>query len=88
MCKGWTRGSPHAPKAVILIRLLVGLVFLEEGVQKFLFPGVMGAGRFARIGIPAPQAMAPFVSVIETVCGTMLVIGPRGGKAARCSRGS
>jgi DoxX-like protein len=65
----------RAPRAVILIRLLVGLVFLEEGVQKFLFPGVMGAGRFARIGIPVPEAMAPFVSVIETACGAMLVVG-------------
>ena len=36
--------SPSGPRAVILIRLLVGLVFFEEGVQKFLFPAVMGRG--------------------------------------------
>jgi uncharacterized membrane protein YphA (DoxX/SURF4 family) len=60
---------------VILIRLLVGLVFFEEGLQKLLFPSVMGAGRFARIGIPAPDALGPFVAVVEIVCGAMLVLG-------------
>lgn len=44
----------RAPRAVFLVRLAVGIVFLSEGVQKFLFPGPLGAGRFARIGIPAP----------------------------------
>jgi uncharacterized membrane protein YphA (DoxX/SURF4 family) len=60
---------------VILIRLLVGLVFFEEGVQKFLFPALMGAGRFARIGIPAPETMGPLVGVVEIVCGALLVLG-------------
>jgi uncharacterized membrane protein YphA (DoxX/SURF4 family) len=67
--------SPEAPRAAILIRLLVGLVFFEEGIQKFLVPAVMGAGRFACIGIPAPDVMGPFVGVIEIVCGALLVLG-------------
>ena len=78
MREGGTRGdgrSPHTPGAVILIRLLVGLVFFEEGIQKFLFPAVMGAGRFARIGIPAPEVMGPFVGVAEIVCGALVVLG-------------
>ena len=65
----------EVPRAVILIRLLVGLVFFEEGIQKFLFPAAMGAGRFTRIGIPAPEAMGPFVGVVEIVCGALLVLG-------------
>jgi putative oxidoreductase len=60
---------------VILIRLLVGLIFLEEGIQKLLFPALMGAGRFARIGIPLPDTMGPFVGVVEIVCGAMLALG-------------
>jgi putative oxidoreductase len=63
-------GSP-----VILIRLLVGFVFFEEGIQKFLFPAVMGSGRFARIGIPAPDVTGPFVGGVEILCGALLVIG-------------
>jgi uncharacterized membrane protein YphA (DoxX/SURF4 family) len=65
----------NAPRATILIRLLVGGVFLAEGIQKFLFPAALGVGRFVKIGIPAPQFFAPFVGVVEIVCGTLLIIG-------------
>ena len=54
---------------------LVGWVFLSEGIQKFLFPAALGIGRFARIGIPAPQVMAPFVGVVEIGCGVLILIG-------------
>ncbi|MGA8442565.1 MAG: DoxX family protein [Candidatus Sulfotelmatobacter sp.] len=62
-------------KAVLLIRILVGWVFLSEGIQKFLFPDSLGVGRFVKIGIPWPQIMAPFVGVVEIVCGALLLIG-------------
>ena len=65
----------NAPRATILIRLLVGGVFLAEGIQKFLFPAALGVGRFVKIGIPAPQFVAPFVGVVEIVGGTLLIIG-------------
>ncbi len=65
----------NAPRATILIRLLVGAVFLSEGIQKFLFPAALGVGRFMKIGIPAPQFFAPFVGVVEIVCGTLLIAG-------------
>jgi len=67
--------STNGPRATILIRLLVGAVFLSEGIQKFLFPSALGVGRFTKIGIPAPQFFAPFVGVVEIVCGTLLIIG-------------
>jgi putative oxidoreductase len=63
---GWT----------ILVRLLVGVVvFFPEGIQKLIFPDVLGAGRFARIGIPFPDLMGPFVGVVELVCGALIIIG-------------
>jgi len=64
-----------APGAVILIRIAVGSVFLSEGIQKFLFPNEVGAGRFARIGIPAPEVMGPFVGLVEIVCGSLIIVG-------------
>ncbi len=64
-----------APAAVVLVRLVVGLVFLVEGVLKFLYPAELGAGRFAKIGIPAPEAMGPFVAGVEVVCGALVVFG-------------
>lgn len=67
--------APDASAAVILIRLAVGAVFLSEGIQKFLFPAELGVGRFMRIGIPAPEIMAPFDGAFEIVCGVMLLVG-------------
>jgi uncharacterized membrane protein YphA (DoxX/SURF4 family) len=60
---------------LLLLRLLVGWVFLSEGIQKFLFPSALGAGRFEKIGIPAPQFTVPFVGVVEILCGAMLILG-------------
>src|ERR1035441_7430204 len=54
--------SPHRIGwGLLLLRFLPGCVFLSEGIQKFLFPAALGAGRFEKIGIPAPQFMGPFV---------------------------
>src|SRR3989454_7297545 len=64
-----------APRSVILIRLIVGAVFLSEGIQKFLFPNDLGVGRFIKIGIPAPQILAPFVGVCEIIFGALILIG-------------
>ncbi len=60
---------------IVLIRVLVGAVFLVEGIQKFLFPDALGVGRFIRIGIPAPEILAPFVGAVETVCGALVILG-------------
>jgi putative oxidoreductase len=67
--------SSSAPAATLLIRLAVGLVFASEGIQKFLFVEAQGAGRFAKIGIPAPELMGPFVGVVELVCGLLVLVG-------------
>lgn len=67
--------STEAPAAVIAIRLLVGGVFFLEGIKKFLFVEQWGADRFARIGIPGPQIMGPFVGAVEIVCGLLLLAG-------------
>ncbi|MCC5874805.1 MAG: DoxX family protein, partial [Candidatus Sumerlaeia bacterium] len=54
---------------------MVGLVFISEGIQKFLFPGDVGSGRFERIGIPFPEIMGPFVGGAEIVAGVLVLIG-------------
>jgi putative oxidoreductase len=67
--------STNAPAATILVRLLVGSVFLSEGIQKFLYPTELGAGRFAKIGIPVPEILGPFVGACETIGGGLLILG-------------
>jgi putative oxidoreductase len=67
--------SSSAPGATILIRVMVGAVFLSEGLQKFLYPADVGAGRFARIGLPSPELLGPVVGSVEIVCGTLVLLG-------------
>jgi uncharacterized membrane protein YphA (DoxX/SURF4 family) len=67
--------ATNGPAAVLLVRLIVGGVFLSEGIQKFLYPDALGVGRFVKIGIPAPEVMAPFVGVFEIGCGLLLILG-------------
>jgi putative oxidoreductase len=67
--------TSRAPAATILIRWMVGAVFLSEGIQKFLYSDALGVGRFVKIGIPYPEVMAPFVGVFEIGCGSLLILG-------------
>lgn len=62
-------------KTTILIRLMTGTVFLSEGIQKFLFADSLGAGRFAKIGLPVPEFLGSFVGSFEIICGVLFLIG-------------
>lgn len=65
----------NAPAAVLLIRLMVGLVFLSDGLQKFLLPEEVGAGRFAKIGFSHPELAAGVVGGLEIGCGILTLLG-------------
>ncbi len=62
-------------KTTMIIRLMVGTVFLSEGIQKFLFPAIRGAGRFETIGLPSPEFLSYFVGVFEILCGAFVLFG-------------
>jgi uncharacterized membrane protein YphA (DoxX/SURF4 family) len=64
-----------APATSVLIRLMVGAVFLSEGIQKFLFPDQLGAGRFLKIGLPMPDVLGPLVGTFEIACGSLVLLG-------------
>jgi uncharacterized membrane protein YphA (DoxX/SURF4 family) len=70
-----TGANSRVDKAIVLIRILVGWVFVSEGIQKFLFPARLGVGRFANIGIPSPHIMAPFVGAVEVLFGSLVILG-------------
>jgi len=67
--------SSDQSRTTILIRLVVGAVFLSEGIQKFLFEELRGAGRFEKIGLPSPEILGPMVGGFEIVCGLMILLG-------------
>ncbi|MFO0415585.1 MAG: DoxX family protein [Bacteroidota bacterium] len=62
-------------ETTLLIRLMVGAVFLSEGIQKFLFPEYLGAGRFEKIGIPLHDFFGSFVGMFEIICGVLIILG-------------
>jgi putative oxidoreductase len=65
-----------------LIRLVVGIVFLSEGILKFFRPEDLGVGRFARIGLPLPSLLAPIVGAVEIIGGLSLLLNLAPGLAA------
>jgi uncharacterized membrane protein YphA (DoxX/SURF4 family) len=67
--------STRASGAVVLIRFYVGLIFLGEGILKFLRPETLGPGRFEKAGIPAGALFANLDGVAEIVCGVMILAG-------------
>ena len=60
---------------VLVGSVLVGSVFLSEGIQKFLFSESVGAGRFTKIGLPYPETLASFVGTTEIIFGSLLLLG-------------
>lgn len=54
---------------------MLGLVFLSEGIQKFLFPAIRGAGRFEKIGLPSPEFLGNLVGSIEILAGLFILLG-------------
>lgn len=67
--------ATQAPAATVLIRLMVGAVFVSEGIQKFINAEEVGAGRFAKIGLPNPEFLAPLVGGCEIGCGLLVLLG-------------
>ena len=62
-------------RTTILIRIMAGAVFLSEGIEKILFAEKLGLGRFAKIGLPNPDFLGPFVVFFEIVCGAFILFG-------------
>jgi uncharacterized membrane protein YphA (DoxX/SURF4 family) len=67
---------------MILVRVIVGLVFLTEGVLKFVHPAELGSGRFAHIGLPLPYVLAPIVGAVEIAAGAAVILNLFAGDAA------
>lgn len=60
--------------APLLARLTVGVAFAESGWGK-VHNLESVAEFFAELGIPAPAFQATFVSYVELICGTLVLMG-------------
>lgn len=68
--------------SMILVRVVVGLVFLTEGILKFVDPSELGMGRFAAIGLPYAHVLAPLVGGAEIAGGLAIILNLFAGDAA------
>jgi uncharacterized membrane protein YphA (DoxX/SURF4 family) len=60
---------------IIFIRLIVGLIFISEGIQKYLFLQIFGPGLFQEIGFSHAYFWAYFTGACEIIFGFLIVIG-------------
>ena len=71
----WIMHPPtDGPKSTIFLRVMVGGVFLWEGILKFVYAN-QGIGRFTKLGMPLPHFTADFVACLEIVGGLLLLTG-------------
>jgi putative oxidoreductase len=62
-------------KKIIFIRLIVGLIFISEGIQKYLFLEILGPGRFQEIGFSHAFFWAYFTGACEMLFGLLVLLG-------------
>ena len=67
---------------MILVRVIVAVVFLTEGILKLVYPAEYGAGLFAHIGIMYPQVLGPLVGAVEIAGGAAVLANFYAGDAA------
>ncbi len=66
---------PGDSRWVIFVRVMLAGVFISEGYLKLVDPAWLGAGRFAKIGIPWSDFTGPLVGWTELACGLLLALG-------------
>jgi putative oxidoreductase len=60
---------------IFIVRITTGAVFAVHGYQKFAGGIDRIASFFSKIGIPAPNLMAPFIGGLELIGGILLFLG-------------
>lgn len=62
-------------RKTIFIRLIVGLIFISEGIQKYLFLEVLGPAFFQGVGFQHAFFWAYFTGAFEISCGILILFG-------------
>lgn len=70
------RPSTAGSAGLLLLRLVVGSIFVAHGAQKFFeftIPGTIAS--FAEMGVPLPDLAAPVVASVELIGGLLILAG-------------
>lgn len=67
--------STTSDKKIIVIRIIVGFIFISEGIQKYLFLEILGPGRFHEIGFSHAFFWAYFTGACEIIFGSLVLFG-------------
>jgi putative oxidoreductase len=68
--------DPRGDQALAILRVVVGIVFIGHGYQKFFEMGIPAVnGFFASLGVPLPGVAAPVVATLELAGGAALIAG-------------
>ncbi len=71
-----TNFSRRVDTGLLILRIVIGIVFLMHGGQKLFVYGFAGVtGAFGQMGIPMPAVTGPLAAIVEFLAGGALVFG-------------
>jgi putative oxidoreductase len=67
--------NTESDSKIIFIRLVTGLIFISEGIQKYLIVTAYGQLYFEQIGFSNPHFWVYFTGTFEILCGILVLFG-------------